>query len=65
MGPHKMVNNLGNKINAIQNFFATTTDSESRDQEFESSRANQFVKIEKSLPFMTILIILVNYENYI
>ena len=39
MGPHKMVKNLGNKINAIQKFFATTTDYESRGQGFESSRA--------------------------
>lgn len=37
---HKLVKNLGNKINAIQNFFATTTDYESRGQGFESSRAH-------------------------
>ena len=53
MGLHKMVKNLGNKINAIQKFFATTTDYESRGQEFESSRAHQkhihgrFRKIER------------------
>ena len=40
MGLHKIVKNLGNKINVIQNFFATTTDYESRGQEFESSRAH-------------------------
>lgn len=45
MGPHKMVNNLRHKINAIQNFFATTTDYESKGQGFESSQAHQFFLI--------------------
>ena len=49
MGPHKMVKNLGNKINAIQKFFATTTDYESRGQGFESSRAHHFHIIDKNL----------------
>ncbi len=40
MGLHKIVKNLGNKINTIQKFFATTTDYESRGQGFESSRAH-------------------------
>ncbi len=40
MGLHKMVKNLGNNINAIQNFFDKTTDYESRGQGFESSRAH-------------------------
>ena len=40
VGLHKIVKNLYNKINAIQNFFATTTDYESRGQEFEPSRAH-------------------------
>ena len=42
MGLHKIIKNLGNKINAIQNFFAITTDYESRGQGFESSRAHHF-----------------------
>ena len=42
MGRHKIFKNLGNKINKIQNFFATTTDYESRGQGFESSRAHHF-----------------------
>jgi len=48
MGLHKIVKNLGNKINVIQNFFATTTDYESRGQEFESSRAHHhFTRLSK------------------
>ena len=42
MGLNEMVKNLGNKINAIQNFFATTIYDESRSQGFESSRTQQF-----------------------
>ena len=51
MGLHKIVKNLGNKINVIQNFFATTTDYESRGQEFESSRAHQYFScLTKAIP---------------
>ena len=55
---HKILKNLGNKINAIQNFFATTTDYESRGQEFESSQAHHMHLNQKCLPFITILVIL-------
>ncbi len=40
MGLHKMFQNLAHKINSLQDIFATTTDYESRGQEFESSRAH-------------------------
>ena len=58
MGRHKIFKNLGNKINVIKNFFATTTDYESRGQEFESSRAHHMHLNQKCLPFITILVIL-------
>ena len=58
MGLYKMVKYLGNKINAIQNFFATTTDYETRSQGFESSRAHHIHLNQKCLTFITILVIL-------
>ena len=57
MGLHKMFKDLGNKINTIQNFFATTTDYESRGQEFESSRAHHFY-------YKTWLILLSGFLKY-
>ena len=63
MGLHKIVKNLGNKINVIQNFFATTTDYESRGQGFESSRAHQFLNKHKSFKHLHFLALVENLDH--
>ena len=63
MGLHKMLKNLGNKINAIRNFFAKTKDYESRGQGFESSRAHHFLHKHKSFKHLHFLALVENLDH--
>ena len=63
MGRHKIFKNLGNKINVIRNFFATTTDYESRGQGFESSRAHHFLNKHKSYYHLHFLALVENLDH--